>query len=121
MDVAIKLYYEDSSKWEIQVNIQTASIHGQGDGSNLKGSYLCFHKTFVCLQPSFWSRVPETNSSPLWYELGLENVYWEATNVNFHIGDEWTKGILVETLKLIQCVVGSSKISKTWIFISNFW
>ncbi len=100
---------------------QHPSNHGQGNGSGLKMSYLCFHETFASLWPHSWYVVLETNLVPLWYELGPRNVYRKYIDISFRIGQEWTKGILVETLEPIWCVEGSNKISKTWTLIWNFW
>jgi len=43
-----------SSKWEIQVNIQTLGTNGQGDGPSLKGSYRStFAKHLLVCDPTF--------------------------------------------------------------------
>jgi hypothetical protein len=43
-----------SSKWKIQVNIQTLSTNGQGDGPSLKGSYRStFAKHLLICDPTF--------------------------------------------------------------------
>ncbi len=67
----------------------------------MKGSNLHPHTTFVSLRPNSWFGVLELDSSPLQYELGLEDVYQEAIDVSFKIGHEWAYGILVETLEPI--------------------
>jgi hypothetical protein len=90
-----------SSKWKIKVTIQIVGTSGQGDGSSSKGSYLCLHKAFASLWPYSLSWVPKTNSNPLWYELGAWNIHREVTDASFCTCFKWTKGVLVETLKLI--------------------
>ncbi len=110
-----------SSKWEFEVTFQTTGTYGQDNGSSSKGSYLCFHEAFASLQPCSWSQVPKIDLSPLQYALGVGNVHWEAIDVSFYIGHEWTKGILVEILKPIWCVEQNNKIFGTWILEWNFW
>ncbi len=65
---------------------------------------------------SSWNKFKSTT-----IEFGALNAHLEAPNASFCLGHEWAKGILVETLELIQCFEGSNKISKTWIFRWNFW